>query len=126
MPEPKNENLLRSFYGTNTFIEKADINKQKYPFKSKSGNGNGYPDFFNDNSIDNWIIIVERKATDRKLAEQEVCYYMFNEGIKDKYNRIGIATSGENEYYFKTEKQNYNIFRSFKILSKLSIFSSFE
>ncbi len=101
MPEPKNENLFRSFYGTNTFIEKADIDKQKYPFKSKSGNGNGYPDFFNDNSIDNWIIIVECKATDHKLAEQECLYYMSNDGIKDKYNRIGIATSGENENELK-------------------------
>jgi hypothetical protein len=101
MPEPKNENLFRNFYGTNTFIEKADIDKTKYQFKSKSGNGNGYPDFFNDNAIKDWVIIVECKATDHEKAEQEVCYYMSNEGIKDKYNRIGIATSGENENELK-------------------------
>ena len=109
MPEPKNENLFRSFYGTNTFIEKADIDKTKYPFKSKSGNGNGYPDFFNDNSIDNWIIIVECKAKNVNIKENCVEQIgIYNKFLNSKYL---IITNGIKIYCWEKDNDKYKVIK---------------
>ncbi|EJG4476407.1 hypothetical protein M9729_002758, partial [Enterococcus faecalis] len=44
--ETVTENIFRSFYGAETFIEKSAI-KASYGFKSKKGTDYaGYPDFF--------------------------------------------------------------------------------
>lgn len=101
--ETKTENLFRSFFGTNAFIEKSAI-PSIYGFTSKNGtNYTGYPDFFREE--DDYYIVVEAKAIDHKSAQKETQYYMINNQIHKDI--IGIAISGQtNEdikitYYFK-------------------------
>lgn len=85
------ENIFRTHYGTNTFIEKTAISTD-YGFVSKKGSGmSGYPDFFLD--CQDYVIIVEAKATKHNSAKSEVQFYMKNNNItKDS---IGIAVSGQ-------------------------------
>lgn len=72
--ETTTENIFRSFYGANAFIEKSAIPRE-YGFVSKKGNGNeGYPDFFLD--LGEFSIIVEVKATKHENAKMEVRFYM--------------------------------------------------
>lgn len=87
------ENLFRTFYGADTFIEKSAI-PSEYGFVSKKGNGNeGYPDFFLD--TEEYVIIVEAKAVNHAQAKSEVQYYMEkNNVLKDI---IGMAVSGQTE-----------------------------
>lgn len=90
--ETKTENLFRSFYGTNTFLEKSAI-PDYYGFTSKRKTGEkGYPDFFKD--CDKYCIIVEAKADNFKLAIDEVKWYMEHNLIENK-DIIGIAISGQ-------------------------------
>ena len=90
--ETKTENLFRSFYGTNTFLEKSAI-PDYYGFTSKRKTGEkGYPDFFKD--CDKYCIIVEAKADNFKLAIDEVKWYMEHNLIEGK-DIIGIAISGQ-------------------------------
>ena len=65
--ETVTENIFRSFYGPNQFIEKSAI-PASYGFKSKKGSGKeGYPDFFC--SCDEFSIIVEAKARNHDSAK---------------------------------------------------------
>lgn len=101
--ETKTENIFRSFYDPNTFIEKSAI-PNNYGFKSKNGtNFKGYPDFFLDKHT--FAIIVEAKALKHSAAENEVKWYMDNNKLSGGI--IGIAISGQElsqikvTYYYK-------------------------
>ena len=85
------ENIFRSFYGADTFIEKSAI-PSSCGFVSKKGtNYKGYPDFFKEK--DDYSIIVEAKADDFDLAKEETAFYMQNNRIQK--DLIGIAVSGQ-------------------------------
>lgn len=89
--ETVTENIFRSFYGSNQFIEKSAI-PVSYGFKSKKGSGKeGYPDFFCD--CGEFSIIVEAKAKNHESAKSEVQFYMENNQIST--DTIGIAVSGQ-------------------------------
>lgn len=95
--ETVTENIFRSFYGSDVFIEKSAIPKE-YGFVSKKKSGNdGYPDFFKDE--ENYCIIVEAKATKHGDAQKEVQFYMKNNHINK--DSIGIAVSGQTERELK-------------------------
>lgn len=101
--ETKTENLFRSFYGAETFIEKSAI-PSEYGFVSKKGTGaKGYPDFFLDNG--DIVFVIEAKAKDHDAAEEETQLYMSNNKIDNDI--IGIAVSGQSKskirlsYYYK-------------------------
>lgn len=91
------ENLFRDFYGPSVFIEKSAI-PESFGFKSKRGTSyKGYPDFFKE--LDDYIIVVEAKATDHKKAVDEVKFYM-SENASTK-NILGIAVSGQSQRTLK-------------------------
>lgn len=103
------ENIFRSYYGADTFIEKSAIPKT-YGFVSKKGKKYaGYPDFFKD--MGDFVIIVEAKALKHSDAEEEVKYYMNNNSIKNK-GMVGIAISGQElsqiktTYYYRRSSDN--------------------
>lgn len=89
--ETVTENIFRSFYGAKTFIEKSAI-PSEYGFQSKKGSSfKGFPDFLRDE--EDYVIVVEAKATEQKDAISEVQHYMLkNEITKDI---LGIAISGQ-------------------------------
>lgn len=102
------ENLFRSFYKSTTFIEKSAIPKE-FGFKSKKNTDyKGYPDFLREE--DEYIIIVEAKATNHKDAVAEIQHYMFKNIITKDI--IGIALSGQNnsklkiDYFLKLNGKN--------------------
>lgn len=105
--ETKTENIFRSFYDSDTFIEKSAI-PNSYGFKSKNGTDfKGYPDFFLDNH--SFAIIVEAKALKHSAAENEVKWYMNNNALRSGI--IGIAISGQDPSQIKVTyyyKENYN------------------
>jgi len=90
--ETNTENVFRTFYGANTFIEKSAIPKE-YGFvsKKKGSSNDGYPDFFKDQK--DYCIIVEAKKLDLQQAEKEVQLYMKENKID--VDLIGIAVSGQ-------------------------------
>lgn len=89
--ETVTENIFRSHYGAETFIEKSAI-PSWYGFKSKRGtNYEGYPDFFLD--ADEYAIVVEAKAIDHDAAVSETQWYMYKNNISK--NIVGIAVSGQ-------------------------------
>lgn len=95
--ETKTENIFRNFYGSTTFIEKSAI-PTEYGFKSKKGTRyKGYPDFFKD--LENYVIVVEAKATIHKNAIEEVQFYMLTNNIQKDI--IGMAISGQTEKHIK-------------------------
>ncbi|WP_271328176.1 N-6 DNA methylase [Lactococcus muris] len=113
------ENIFRSFYGPDTFIEKSAIDKS-YGFKSKNGTSfAGYPDFFLD--LPDFAIIVEAKPLLHSRAEEEVKFYMTTNNIKK--NMVGIAVSGRElsqikvTYFFK--KTDSDEIEKFNIKDKL-------
>ncbi|MHC5218094.1 N-6 DNA methylase [Enterococcus sp. LJL128] len=113
------ENIFRSFYGAETFVEKSAINSS-YGFRSKKRTDYaGYPDFFID--LPDFSIIVEAKALLHSCAEDEVKFYMENNLIRK--NIVGIAVSGQDlsqikvTYYYK-EMGNSKIY-SFQTKDKL-------
>lgn len=86
------ENIFRNFYGVDAFIEKSAI-PSEYGFISKSGKEQeGYPDFFRDLD-DEYVIVVEAKATNHAKAKSEVQLYMKNNAVMKDV--IGIAVSGQ-------------------------------
>jgi len=90
--ETKTENFFRKFYGAGLFLEKSAI-PNEYGFKSKRGTDYlGYPDFFLED--EEFVIIVEAKASDITLAENEVEFYMRKNNIQKDI--LGIAIAGQN------------------------------
>lgn len=104
------ENIFRTFYGSETFIEKSAISKT-YGFISKNGTEyKGYPDFFLE--TEDYCIVVEAKAVDQTKAIEEVKFYMLNNKITKSI--LGIAVSGQNKNnirvdYFVKQSGNKNI-----------------
>lgn len=105
--ETNTENIFREYYGAKTFIEKSAI-PSKYGFKSKDKNSNrkGYPDFFKD--CNDFVIIVETKPDNIKLAEDDVISYLTDNKITRPM--VGMAVAGQTEndlkvtYYYKTKE----------------------
>lgn len=102
------ENIFRNFYGSSTFIEKSAI-PAELGFKSK-GNSTfkGYPDFFLEE--EDYVIVVEAKATDHTAAINEVKHYLLKNNVTKDI--IGIAISGQKldtlkaDYFLKTNDSN--------------------
>lgn len=115
------ENIFRSYYGVNTFIEKSAI-PSHYGFLSKKGTDNdGYPDFFKDLKDLDYAIVVEAKAIKHSEAEADVQFYMTNNEVSK--DLIGIAISGQEisqikvTYFYKLKDSNEIL--SFKIRDSL-------
>ena len=89
------ENLFREYYGTKAFIEKSAIPKECGFMSKNETQHQGYPDFYKDCGL--YSIIVEAKPTDNKAAQDDVCFYMLNNKLRNKKDLIGIAVSGQNE-----------------------------
>ena len=91
------ENIFRDFYRNDNFIEKSAI-PAEYGFVSKNKTSNqGYPDFFKD--LENYVIVVEAKATAHDDAVDEAKFYMLNNNVQKDI--IGIAVSGQTEKHLK-------------------------
>ena len=88
------ENIFREKYKYEKFIEKSAISDE-FGFLSKNETGKkGYPDFFLDKN--DYVIVVEAKATSHKDAINQIKFYMENNNIKYK-DIIGIAITGQSE-----------------------------
>lgn len=106
--ETVTENIFREYYGSSTFIEKSAI-PNEFGFKSKkSTNFKGYPDFLLEE--EDYIIVVEAKATEQDQAIDEVKHYMLKNNITKDI--IGIAVSGQEienmnvDYFLKTNEDS--------------------
>lgn len=106
--ETVTENIFRDYYGSSTFIEKSAI-PNEFGFKSKkSTNYKGYPDFLLEE--EDYIIVVEAKATEQDQAIDEVKHYMLKNNITKDI--IGIAVSGQDianmnvDYFLKTNEDS--------------------
>ena len=103
------ENIFREFYGSSTFIEKSAI-PTDFGFQSKknSSTSKGYPDFLREE--EDYIIVVEAKATSQSDAIVEVQHYMQKNNVTKDI--IGIAVSGQKlddlkvDYFLKTNDSN--------------------
>ncbi len=94
------EGIFRRFYGDGAFIEKSAI-PAKYGFKSKKNtNYKGYPDFFRDNSEEDFVIVVEAKADNFREACSEVRFYATHNEIEKDI--VAIAISGQSESSYKS------------------------
>lgn len=106
MAESKTENLFRSFYGTDAFIEKRDIPKD-FGFQSKRAGStdDGYPDFFKE-MPGGWLIVAEAKSgapgpkTSHAAAEADVRGYMADNAVPHA-DIVGIAVSGQTKRTLK-------------------------
>lgn len=126
--ETTTENIFRSFYKDDNFIEKSAIPKS-YGFISKNQTGNnGYPDFLLDDANRDFIVIVEAKPLKHSDAEEEVKWYMENNAIKK--NVVGIAVSGQEinqikvSYYYKLKEEKEIV--KFQVKDKLLSVDSIE
>lgn len=98
--ETVTEGIFREFYGLGTFIEKSAISPV-YGFQSKKQTAHGgYPDFFRDNSDEDFAIVVEAKANDFSAACTEVKFY----ATHNKVNKdiIAIAIAGQSKTSYKS------------------------
>lgn len=102
------ENIFRDFYGPSVFIEKSAIPNQ-FGFKSKKNTSyKGYPDFLFDG--ENYVIVVEAKATSQTDAIKEVEHYILKNNITKDV--VGIAISGQTndeikvDYFLKLNGSN--------------------
>lgn len=106
--ETVTENIFRDYYGSSTFTEKSAI-PNEFGFKSKkSANYKGYPDFLLEE--EDYVIVVEAKATEQDQARDEVKHYMLKNNITKDI--IGIAVSGQDienmnvDYFLKTNEDS--------------------
>lgn len=91
--ETVTENIFRTFYGADCFIEKSAI-PAECGFMSKKGTSyKGYPDFFREE--EDYTIIVEAKATKHSAAISEVKYYALNNNVRKDI--VCIAVSGQTQ-----------------------------
>lgn len=102
------ENIFREYYGSSTFIEKSAI-PNEFGFKSKKNTDfKGYPDFLREE--EDYIIVVEAKATEQGQAIDEINHYMLKNNITKDI--IGIAVSGQDienmnvDYFLKTNENS--------------------
>lgn len=100
------ENIFRDYYGSSIFIEKSAI-PNEFGFKSKKNSDyKGYPDFLLEE--EDYIIVVEAKATEQEQAIDEIKHYMLKNSITTDI--IGIAVSGQDintlkvDYFLKTNE----------------------
>lgn len=106
--ETVTENIFRNYYGSNIFIEKSAI-PSEFGFQSKKQtNYKGYPDFLLEE--EDYIIVVEAKATEHASAINEVQHYMLKNNVTKDI--IGIAVSGQKlddlkvDYFLKINEEN--------------------
>jgi len=123
------ENIFREYYGSSTFLEKSAI-PDELGFKSKNTtNFKGYPDFLLEE--EDYIIVVEAKATEQDQAINEVKHYMLKNNITKDI--IGIAVSGQKletlkvDYFLKIndEKTVRSILEDGKLLTLKNIYNIF-
>lgn len=125
--ETVTENLFRDFYGSDTFIEKSAI-PNEFGFQSKKGSSyKGYPDFLKED--EDFIIVVEAKATEQNDAINEVQHYL----LKNKITKdlIGIAVSGQKnddlkvDYFLKINdnKECIHILKDSSLLTLKNIYN---
>ena len=107
--ETVTENIFREFYGSSTFIEKSAIPSELgFQSKKNSSSSKGYPDFLLEE--EDYIIVVEAKATSQNDAIVEVQHYMQKNNVTKDI--IGIAVSGQKldelkvDYFLKTNDSN--------------------
>lgn len=93
------ENIFREFYGSSTFIEKSAIPKELGFQSKKNSVYKGYPDFLKEE--EDYIIVVEAKATEHIDAIKEVQHYMSKNKITKDI--IGIAVSGQKKEGIKVD-----------------------
>ena len=103
------ENIFREFYGSSTFIEKSAIpNELGFQSKKNLSSSKGYPDFLLEE--EDYIIVVEAKATSQSDAIVEIQHYMQKNNVTKDI--IGIAVSGQKldelkvDYFLKTNDSN--------------------
>lgn len=100
------ENLFREFYWPDAFIEKSAIPKEFWFQSKKNSLYKGYPDFLLEE--EDFIIVVEAKATEHNDAINEVQHYLLKNNITK--DLIGIAISGQKrdelkvDYFLKTNE----------------------
>ena len=105
--ETKTEMIFRDFYGCNAFVEKSAI-PESCGFKSKNKTENkGYPDFYKE--LEDFVIVVEAKASDFEKACSEVKFYADYNSIEKDIVAIAISGQTENDYrtglFFKIDKK---------------------
>ena len=107
--ETVTENIFREFYGSSTFIEKSAIPSELgFQSKKNSSSSKGYPDFLLEE--EDYIIVVEAKATSQNDAIVEVQHYMQKNNVTKDI--IEIAVSGQKldklkvEYVIKMNDSN--------------------
>ena len=97
--ETVTENIFRDYHSAMVFIEKSAI-PDSLGFVSKNGTSfKGYPDFYREE--EDFVIIVEAKATKQNYAVEEVKHYMLKNNISKDI--IGIALSGQSKEKLKIE-----------------------
>lgn len=125
--ETVTENIFRDFYGSSTFIEKSAI-PNEFGFQSKKQSTfKGYPDFLLEE--EDYIIVVEAKATEQANAISEVQHYMSKNKITKDI--IGIAVSGQKledlkvDYFLKTNESETceHILQDSKLLTLKNIYN---
>ncbi|MDD2435699.1 MAG: N-6 DNA methylase [Bacilli bacterium] len=106
--ETVTENIFRDYHSATAFIEKSAI-PDSLGFVSKNGTSfKGYPDFYKEE--EDFVIIVEAKATKQNDAVLEVKHYMLKNNISKDI--VGIALSGQSkdklkiEYFLKINSKN--------------------
>ena len=126
--ETVTENIFREFYGSSTFIEKSAIPSELgFQSKKNSSSSKGYPDFLLEE--EDYIIVVEAKATSQNDAIVEVQHYMQKNNVTKDI--IGIAVSGQKldelkvDYFLKTNDSNIclNIQENSSLLTLKNIYN---
>jgi len=87
------ENIFRSFYGADCFIEKSAIPTECGFISKKGTDYKGYPDFFREE--EDYTIIVEAKAAKHTAAVSEAKYYALNNKVRKDI--VCIAVSGQTQ-----------------------------
>ena len=83
------ENIFREFYGSLTFIEKSAI-PSELGFQSKKNlsSSKGFPDFLLEE--EDYIIVVEAKATSQSGAIIEIQHYMQKNNVKKDIRPLAL------------------------------------
>lgn len=125
--ETVTENIFRDFYGSSTFIEKSAIPNELSFQSKKNTQFKGYPDFFLEE--EDYVIVVEAKASEHSHAINEVQHYMTKNNVTKDV--IGIAVSGQKleslkvDYFLKINGENVckHILSESKLLTLKNIYN---